>query len=195
MNLRVALTLFVASTPRPDAGVAHVPRYVAAQFLEASRRIRITAEGGTSFDAPQQPGQVESSRPVVSPDKTLVAWTTQQPNCCTSYDIPTGLVVYGAGRILYTLRFEAMIWRWQFANDGNTIALTIGPTHGNPEAYELHDASTGRLLERYPLYDDRPPGGFPSWVSLVRAKSDDPLELSWDEHGVLQLPRPVDGGR
>jgi hypothetical protein len=45
---------------------------------------------------PKEANQVAVSAPRLAVDKRTAGWLTEQDNCCTSYTIPTGLIIYRA---------------------------------------------------------------------------------------------------
>src|SRR5687767_3533863 len=44
-------------------------------------------------------GQVGFDKAAISPVGRSVGWLALHPNCCTSYPIPLGLVIYASGRV------------------------------------------------------------------------------------------------
>lgn len=103
---------------------------------------------------------VDTGDPVLAEDKQTLGWTVEYENCCTSYPIPTVLVLYRAGNIIQRLQNGQMIWNWRFWNRGDQIVLQTGPTHGDQCAYYLRDAETGRVLDEKAC-DDLP---LPDWA-------------------------------
>jgi hypothetical protein len=91
----------------------------------------------TGFDSPQ-----------ISPDRKIVGWLSLYPNCCTSYDIPRELVLYGESRVLLRLQGnEQSIFRWKFSTDSERVAFCQGPLHfSDYRHYELRRISDGKLI-------------------------------------------------
>ena len=80
-------------------------------------------------------------------DKQTIGWTIDVENCCTSYPLPSELVVFRGGHILQTFDNIRMIWSWMFVRGGERVAVVSGFSHG-PEVgqYQLYDVETGKLL-------------------------------------------------
>ena len=97
----VVLAILFLATVRAgaDDGVAHVLDVV----REGNGDIRIVDDAGTEvfrlgdFDPASDFKPVDTDAPVLSANRTARGWTVLYENCCTSYPIPTVLVVYRAG--------------------------------------------------------------------------------------------------
>jgi hypothetical protein len=82
----------------------------------------------------------------LAPDQQTLGWTVNVENCCTSYSIPTSLVIFQHKRVLHTFDQGQMVWSWMFLDDGRQVAVVFGPTHGSVGDYRLYEVKTGRLL-------------------------------------------------
>jgi hypothetical protein len=80
-------------------------------------------------------------------DRQTLGWTINVENCCTSYSIPTSVVVFRHKQVLHTFDQGQMVWSWMFVQGGERVAVVFGPTHG-PEVgdYRLYDVKTGKLV-------------------------------------------------
>jgi hypothetical protein len=66
-------------------------------------------------------------------------------NCCTSYAIPTAIVVYKDGRKT-VISPGQMIYEWHFVACGGRVAVLSGPVHGRASAASLYRVRRGELL-------------------------------------------------
>jgi len=111
--------------------------------------------------------QVGFSAARVSSDRRLVGWLALTPNCCTSYPIPTVLVVMKQGKIVRRFEGELPIFRWAFARRDTAVAYQMGQVHGCTGVdYRLRRISDGAVLARYSCSCDRQPPAarVPAWV-------------------------------
>jgi polyhydroxybutyrate depolymerase len=135
----------------------------------AGGRAHLVANGGSEKVIPPLKDQVDCESPQLSPDRRTAGWTALFDTCCQSYPIPLNVVVYrdGEGR---SLSCNTMVWHWAFSDDGATVAIAAGPTHGveQPVVYCRFDVATGKLLAEA----TDPPGGnelLPEWAVSLRA--------------------------
>lgn len=119
---------------------------------------------GKDVAFPKVQGQVAVDLPQVSPDKQSVGWEVEEDNCCTSYPIPTSVLVYHNGK-QHRVGTGQMVYDWCFINDGKEIALSAGPVH-NPEGQDLrlYDTESGKQLQEWygDLDADRP-----AWAECI----------------------------
>lgn len=155
--------------------VAGAERYLSAVVDEAGNLRIVTADGRTVTIQKQQ-DEIGFDKIAVSLDGTAVGWVGMQENCCTSYPIPTRLVVHFAGQSLRFVGNDLPVWNWRFIDGGKRVALHQETVHGGlGEHYEVRDVATGRLVAEWsPKYgrdnqrlpNQRPP----SWVGDLRAQ-------------------------
>jgi hypothetical protein len=80
-------------------------------------------------------------------DRQTLGWALNVENCCTSYSIPMGVVVFQHKQVLHTLHQGQMVWSWMFLEGGKQVAVVFGPTHGSEIGdYQLYDVKTGKLV-------------------------------------------------
>src|SRR6266542_6558499 len=80
--------------------------------------------------------------------KYTVGWSVLIPNCCTSYPIPTSVIVYRNGKKT-AIAPGQMIYEWQFLHRGKRIAILSGPVHGRAATAGLYEAQSGRMLKTW----------------------------------------------
>ena len=88
--------------------------------------------------------------------------------CCTSYPIPSKLVVLTNGRLL-PLSGAEPIWFWSFQDGGKRVAAREAMLHGDAHTYyDLWDVSSGKRVSDYrPEYDTLKK--LPVWVKALDA--------------------------
>lgn len=103
--------------------------------------------------------------PDISEDKQSAGWLVEEDNCCTSYPIPTSLLVLRSGK-KHRLGTGQMIYDWCFIKNGEQIALSSGPVH-NPDGQDLlrYDAGSGMLLQEWFGDLDAPR---PDWAACLK---------------------------
>lgn len=109
----------------------------------------IVDDVGKDISFPKEQGQVAVESPQLSPDKQAAGWLTDENNCCTSYPISTGLLIYSNGR-KHWLGTGQMIYDWCFIKDGREVVLSAGPVH-NPDGQDLrrYDTKSGKQLQEW----------------------------------------------
>lgn len=144
-------------------------RYIAASINDMGD-LRIVAANGVATTIRKGAGEVGIGDIRISPTGDSVGWVGMQKNCCTSYDIPTGLYVYTAGR---TRKYEGRglpVWKWTFSASGREVSFYQATVHGAAgEHYEVRDVETGRLISEFSPAVDRdnrplPNQALPEWV-------------------------------
>lgn len=95
-----------------------------------------------------EPKQVGCKQVAVAADGRTVGWSVMVENCCTSYSIPTSIVVYCDGKRTIISPGQ-MVWRWRFIDEGARIAVLSGPVHGVAAAANLYDVHSGKALEMW----------------------------------------------
>jgi hypothetical protein len=142
------------------------PARITRAFIGTDGLAHVERNGGDRAIA-KEPGQAAVDSLKVASDGRTVGWLVKQDNCCTSYPIPTRLVVIARSR-KFVFSQPQMIYDWYFLGDGEQVALSIGPTHGEAiPHFLLYDTHSGRKLEDWSVASDThsPP---PSWTSGLR---------------------------
>jgi hypothetical protein len=84
---------------------------------------------GKDRTIPRENKQVSVSAPKLAADNQTAGWLVEQDNCCTSYTIPTRLIIYRAGK-KRVVGDGLMIYDWCFVGEGSQVALSTGTVHG-----------------------------------------------------------------
>jgi hypothetical protein len=106
------------------------------------------------------PDQQGFDEPHVAADGRTVGWLVLESNCCTSYPLPTSLVLYRDGKLLRRFADGMAIWAWNFARDGHAVAYRQRAPHGiGTIVYTLRDIDDGRRLAEF---DCHPREGVPA---------------------------------
>lgn len=156
----------------------HPERYVSASVTHTGDLQIVTADGRTLTIAREE-GEVGYDKVAVSRDGAAVGWVGLQPNCCTSYPIPTRLFVYTAGGRRSFAGTGLPVWNWRFMNGGARVALHQETVHGGLGAhYELRDVATGGLIAEWepPVGPDNrqlPNQTPPGWVRELNEQRGD----------------------
>jgi hypothetical protein len=135
-------------------------------YSDSKGAVHILDHGGDRT-IPKEKDQVGASFIKVAEDRQTVGWAVEFDNCCTSYPIPLGLVIYKEGKVRQRLnRGGQMIYDWNFLSSGREVAFCTGTVHGNSGTKcELHDAKTGRVLA---TYFGRPGTKTPGWIKGIK---------------------------
>ena len=94
-------------------------------------------------------GPVGGSSPRISKDRQDAGWLVEYGNCCTSYPLPLGLVIYRPGKPLRNIEVDcpSAIWDWRFEAGGTQVATYSNFPHGDYKGcYELREVETDRKL-------------------------------------------------
>lgn len=116
--------------------------------------------------------QAGFDQPAVSSGGEAIGWLALTPNCCTSYPLPTHLVV--RTRAGYRVFAEAPpIWRWAFGPEAGQVVYVTDFPHGHAHAtYKLRSLKDGRTLKTYTCTTELPlarsNGPLPAWAEPVR---------------------------
>jgi hypothetical protein len=110
---------------------------------------------------PKENDQVAVSAPKLAADNMTTGWLVEQDNCCTSYTIPTRLIIYKAGK-KRVVGDGLMIYDWCFVGDGSQVALPTGTVHRMTSRHLLlYDSRNGKLLLEWSGEPDKTP---PAWA-------------------------------
>jgi hypothetical protein len=99
--------------------------------------------------------------PRVSPDGRTAGWLVLESNCCTSYPLPTSLVLFRDGAVLHRFGEGMAIWAWAFDAGGQAVAYRQRAPHGaSTIVYTLRRVADGRLLGEFDCLprEDTPEG-------------------------------------
>jgi len=126
--------------------------------------IKITYSDGTQFTESLPPlekstpeeivrNDVGITDPKLADDKQTLGWTVNSENCCTSYSVPLGLVIYKSGKIIRHIDGPPMVWNWMFVDKGKRVAVVWGTVHfAETIDYKLYDVKTGHTISE--VYSD-----------------------------------------
>jgi len=103
--------------------------------------------------------QVGCEHLTVAGDGATVGWSVLAENCCTSYPIPTSVIVY-RNRKQAVISPGQMVWDWRFVDNGRRVAVLSGPVHGEATEAALYDAHNARLLGEW-----NGKGMLPNWAT------------------------------
>jgi hypothetical protein len=129
--------------------------YTQAVVSEDGKKLSFVADG-VKLDAPLAVSEQEAfDKPQISADGHTIGWLALTPNCCTSYPLPTGLVLFSNGRIIQDFAEAPPIWRWAFVHNAAEVAYAKHPPHGRfVVEYKLRRVSDGKLVDRYTCDQD-----------------------------------------
>ena len=105
------------------------------------------AGGATRVVAPEEK-QVGCDHVSVAVDGRTAGWSVLVENCCTSYPIPTAVVLYRNGKKT-VITTGQMISQWRFVGRGERVAVLSGPVHGYASEALLVDRSSGKRLQSW----------------------------------------------
>lgn len=125
---------------------------------------------GHRIPAPRtEPDQQGSGQAKVSPDGRTVGWVAETGNCCTSYPLPTALVLYRHGKIVRRIPMVPPIFDWAFGPGPDEVVTQQEFPHG-PEylTFTRLRISDGRKIAEYTCNQDAPdPEPRPGWSRIV----------------------------
>jgi hypothetical protein len=111
---------------------------VARAYADNDGKAHVVFANGADKTIKPQPEQVGCADVSVADDGSTVGWSVLVENCCTSYPIPTSIVVYKDGH-QHVIAPGQMIWKWRFIERGSQIAVLSGPVHGSASEARLYD--------------------------------------------------------
>jgi hypothetical protein len=134
-------------------------------YVDKTGHVQVVRGDGKDVQIPGEKDQVSADSPVVAPDRQTVGWLVEMPNCCTSYPIPTTLVIYRSGRVVQRIGDGMMIYKWVFLDRGRRCAVSSGTVHGMTGIHlTLYDSRTGKTLRTWNGDDGEVP---PKWGTEV----------------------------
>lgn len=181
-SLLLAIGLAAGGLPKPEGCVW-------STTLSADHtQLRLHC-GAHSQDAPvTEPEQAGYGQPQVAPDGASVGWLALTRQCCTSYPLPTALLIHDAVGVRHRFEMVLPAWQWHYSADGQAVVYRQSTTHGaHPETYTQRRMVDGALLARYTCYPPdpdqgetaatlEPAGPIPAWMQplLHTHHRDDP---------------------
>ena len=156
-----AVTLAVVSA-LPAASTSARIRKV---YVGSDGEAHLVDSTGHERTIPKEQNQVGVSAPKVAADGQIAGWLIEEDNCCTSYTIPTSLIIYRGGKKL-RVSDGLMIYDWCFVARGSRVALSTGTVHGmTSRHFLLYDSRNGRRLLEWTGTPDKTP---PEWAKDLR---------------------------
>lgn len=131
---------------------------VSRAFVGEDGKAHVVYANGAAKTIPPEQKQVGCEHISVAGDKRTVGWSVLVENCCTSYPIPTAVVVY-RNRKKTIISTGQMIWKWHFIGRGDRVAVLSGPVHGWAAEAILYDVRSGKVLASW-----NGPGTAPEWA-------------------------------
>ncbi|MFZ6743413.1 hypothetical protein ACO0LC_09320 [Undibacterium sp. JH2W] len=161
------------------AGQGDSAFYQAASISEDLSQLTIVSKSG-KFRAPLTEDEQQAfEQPRISGSGLTVAWLAATKNCCTSYPLPTALVIFRKGKVIRRFQEAPPIWGWSFARGDTAVAYRQSYPHGvSPIFYKLRRISDGKLLATFtchPKYNEaneaiegfQATGTVPTWVKGI----------------------------
>jgi hypothetical protein len=164
-RLRLLVLLLCCLSLAAGQSASVVGSLIKRSYVDDGGQVHVVYGDGRDLRIAAEKKQVSSDVPAVAPDKETVGWLVNVPNCCTSYPIPTTLVIYRSGRIIRRISDGMMLYKWQFLDRGRQVAVSSGTVHGmNGIHLTLYESRTGRQLKTWNGEDGDVP---PKWGVLV----------------------------
>ena len=85
--------------------------------------MHIITDDGREVLPPSEEDQVGCSFPQISEDRLEAGWLIETENCCTSYSIPTALVVFRLGKSTRRFGTGMAIFGWGFVSHGKQVTF------------------------------------------------------------------------
>ncbi|WP_422942178.1 hypothetical protein [Undibacterium sp. TJN19] len=144
------ILFFVCLVLTSVASMANTGNYQSVS-ISADQRILTITQAGKEIHAPTtEPEQQGFQDAQISGDAQMLGWLALTKNCCTSYPLPTSLVIFKNGKLLQRFDDVPPIWQWQFAFDNTAVAYRQGYPHGLlPITYKLRSLKDGKVLATF----------------------------------------------
>ncbi len=144
----VLLGLFSAFLLIGQGSVMNRP--IQSAYVDKAGHVHVVYTEAQDVEIHGEKDQVSADPPVVAPDRRTAGWLVLVPNCCTSYPIPTTLIIYTSGRVAQRINDGMMIYNWVFLDNGRRVSVSSGTVHGmNGIHLTLYDSQTGKLLRTW----------------------------------------------
>jgi hypothetical protein len=139
------ITRFFVEEPKKDSGYETGPLHIiyddGTEIVKALPPLKASTEKEIVYNA------VGFSGVQLAEDRRTLGWTIDVEDCCTSYAIPMGLIVFRNKHVLHTFYPGLEVWEWMFVQRGVRVAVVSGPTHGTDVGdHRLYDVRTGKLI-------------------------------------------------
>lgn len=146
-RLLIALWLLCAS--------AQAGPFLGFALSERADKLTIDTRYGTMTAPRTEPEQEGFARPRRTPDAAQMGWLATTSNCCTSYPLPTVLVVWRAGQPVRRFAGELTIWDWRFWADDTEVIYRQSAPHGiSSVIYARRRLSDGKVLATFTCWPD-----------------------------------------
>jgi hypothetical protein len=144
------ILLYVCLVITSVASMANTGNYQSVRITADQHSLTIT-QAGKEIPAPMtEPDQQGFQDAQISGDAQMLGWLALTKNCCTSYPLPTSLVIFKNGKLLRRFEDVPPIWQWQFAFDNTAVAYRQAYLHGwLPITYKLRSLKDGKLLATF----------------------------------------------
>jgi len=145
-------------------------RYKVAEDAEDEGRVLTIIDRGHRISAPMtEPDQEGFGQAKVSPDGQTVGWIAETGNCCTSYPLPTVLVLYRHGKVVLRVPMAPPIFGWAFGPRPGEVVTQQQYPHGQEYfTFTRLRITDGRKLAEYRCNQDDPdPEPRPPWSRVV----------------------------
>ena len=148
--MRVLFAVMVSMAAAPGA----VAQYYRGATLAPDQATLVLHTERGDVDAPRtEVDQQGFDAPHVSADGRSAGWLVLEANCCTSYPLPTSVVVFREGKFVRRFGEGMAIWAWAFAAHGQAVAYRQRAPHGiSTIAYTLRNIADGRLLDEFDCF-------------------------------------------
>lgn len=138
---------------------------LAKVYAGADGLAHIVSASGEDRAIGREPEQVAVESLQLSSDRRAVGWLVEVKNCCTSYPIPTRLVIYDETGRKHIMTDGLMIYDWKFAQNGHAAAVSSGTVHGMTyRNLTLYSVSSGKALQHWEGNQDAVP---PPWAQSL----------------------------
>ncbi|MBD8900023.1 hypothetical protein [Rhodanobacter sp. DHG33] len=158
--MRILLWLVLALLP----GLVMAEQYRSVTLATDRATLVLHTSHGDVRAPHTDPDQQGFDEPHVAAGGHTVGWLELEGNCCTSYPLPTSLVLYRDGRLLRRFADGMAIWDWRFVRDGHAVAYRQRAPHGiSTIVYVLRDVDSGKQLAEFDCYPrEGAPAGQPA---------------------------------
>ncbi|MCH8619326.1 hypothetical protein [Undibacterium sp. TS12] len=125
-------------------------RYQTVSISADQQVLTIRDSKGSSSAPVTEEDQVGFQSAALSADHKSAGWLALTKNCCTSYPIPTALLILRNGKIIRRFDEVPPVWAWRFVGDGSSVAYRQSTVHGSSViAYTLRRVVDGKILARF----------------------------------------------
>jgi hypothetical protein len=127
---------------------------------------QITLADGKKATVPKEPGQTGIREIRIAPDGT-VGWLAEYRVESVGDPVAGTLILWRAGKVIRRFSADQSFYSWAFYAQGKQAAYHVGPLHGERKSHcELHDAQSGRLIEKWDGDLDSD-GNRPAWTKVL----------------------------